>query len=154
MARARVTTDDLITGLDAVKERLRRVDVKLADLSDVWDEIGQVLADRQRTVFTSRGIGADKWEPRAREAVGRSSPLLVDTGTMRDGLTSGRPIWERPLAAAWGADMSDRRVFNVAVLHNSGTKRMPRRVVTPRLRAAERKRLVAVVADYMQRVID
>jgi hypothetical protein len=146
-----VKTSQLLLGIEQVEARLDRLGDAADDLRDVWEPLGDLWASRMDTVFDSNGLGT--WAPEAAVTIAGNQSPLVDTGVMRDGLTMDRPIWSAKQAAAYGADKSDRRVMNIAVLHNAGTSRMPKRVVVPRLRAAEKRAWMAVVQKHMARAL-
>lgn len=151
-----VSTSKLLQGLPAVQARLDALDDAAEDLSDVWGPMAQLAAQRERTVFASNGLG--RWAPMAAATIRAHQSPLVDTGVMREGLTGPRPIWSKPHGAAFGADKSDRRVWNPAVLASSGfTNRgggqVPRRVVVPLLRAAERRAWIGLVAEHLRKAI-
>lgn len=147
----RGSTSSLLEGLPDVVDRLEEIAAAAGDLRDVWEPLGDLWASRMDTVFDSNGLGT--WAPEAAVTIAGNQSPLVDTGVMRDGLTMDRPIWSAKQAAAYGADKADRRVMNIAVLHNAGTKNMPKRMVVPRLRAAEKRAWMAVVQKHMARAL-
>lgn len=146
-----VSTSDLLRGLDEVQARLDTVSDAADDLHPVWPQIGRLWASRQDTVFASNGLG--RWAPEAVVTMRSNQSPLVDTGVMREGLSAASTIWDTDRAAAWGAEKSDRRVFNIAVFHTYGTSRMPKRLPVPPLRAAERKAWVGLLGKHLRRAI-
>ena len=144
-----VATSHLLLGLEQVEARLDRLGHAADDLRPVWPEIGRLWASRQDTVFSSNGLG--RWAPRSVAAIRQGQSPLVDTGVMRAGMDASKPIWSREKGAAWGADKSDRRVFNIAVFHTYGTKSMPARLPVPPLRAAERRAWIGLVGKHLRK---
>ena len=145
----------LIEGMDEIIERLSDVQQVAGDLRPVWDELGPIMARRQESVFATRGFGS--WQINAQATIAEHQSPLVDEGVMREGLTQRRPIWAVKASAAYGAEKSDRRVMNVAVLNTVGHKSSrgnphtpPRRVVPP-LRAAEKRQVLEVMERAIMR---
>lgn len=147
-----IKTPELLRSIDDVAKRLDTIEHAADDLRPVWPQIGRLWADREQTVFASGGLG--RWAPMAAVTLRTHQSPLVDTGVMRQGLTASQPIWDAKKGAAYGAERSDRRVYNIAVFHTYGTRRMPKRLPVPPLRAAERRAWVDVVADHMRKALD
>ena len=141
----------LIAGADQVLRTMDRLDAAANDLSPVWPEIGRLWERRQRTVFATNGLGA--WPLEAATTIRTNVSPLVDTGIMRDGISAATPIWSGKMGAAWGAPKSNRRVWNVAVLHAVGTKRMPKRMPVPSLRAAESRVWVSGIEKHLRKAM-
>lgn len=151
-----VSTSKLLQGLPAVQARLDALDDAAEDLSDVWGPMAQLAAQRENTVFASNGLG--RWAPMAAATIREHQSPLVDTGIMREGLTGRAPIWSKPHGAAFGVSKTDPRAMNRAVLASSGfTNRgggqVPKRVVVPPLRAAERRAWIGLVAKHLRQAI-
>lgn len=146
-----VKTSTLLRGFDEVSARLDKVAHAADDVSPVGTEVGRLWANRQQAVFASNGLGA--WPIEAAVTLRSNQSPLVDTGVMRQGLTDARPIWLEKYGFAFGAPMRDRRVFNIAVFHAYGTKRMPKRLPVPPLRAAERRAWMGLVVQHMHRAV-
>ena len=143
----RVTTGRLLEGLPEVTRRLDEVAAAAGDLSPVWGELARLWAARMDTVFDSNGLG--RWQPRAAATIRNSQSPLVDQGIMREGLTSLKPRYDDKQMVAFGPKKYDRRVMSPAVLHSVGTQRMPKRVVVPPLRAAEKRAWIGLIERHM-----
>lgn len=148
---ATVKTTELLKGIDDVFERLDGVADAASDLTPVWGALGSLYARRMDTVFSSNGLG--RWAPRAAATIEKGQSPLVDTGVMRDGLTRTAPRYDNKMMAAYGPRKYDRRVMGPAILHTAGTKNMPKRVVVPPLRAAERRAWIGAVEKHMGKAV-
>ena len=145
----------LVEGLEDVIDRLGEVEAAAGDLRPVWDELGPVFAKRMDDVFRTEGFGT--WQINAQATINEHQSPLVDEGVMREGLTLRRPIWKVKRSASYGADKTDRRVMNVAVLntvgHQSprGNPHTPARRVVPPLKPAEVKQWLDIIEGYLMR---
>ena len=146
-----VRTSALLVGLDDVVRHLDEVADAASDLTPAWGPLGTLYARRMDTVFSTNGLG--RWAPRAAATIDKGQSPLVDTGVMRDGLTRTQPRYDDELMAAYGPRKYDRRVMAPAILHTAGTKRMPKRVVVPPLRAAERRAWIGAVSDHLGKAV-
>jgi hypothetical protein len=147
----RVTTGRLLSGLPEVARRLDEVAAAAGDLSPVWGELARLWTSRMDTVFDSNGLG--RWAPRSLAAIESSQSPLVDQGVMRAGLTSRTPRYDDKQMLAFGPKKYDRRVMSPAVLHTVGTERMPKRVVVPPLRAAEKRAWIGLIERHMIKAV-
>lgn len=145
----------LVEGLEEVIDRLSEVQDAAGDLRPVWDELGPVFAERMQDVFATNGYGS--WQINAASTIAGHQSPLVDEGVMREGLTLRRPIWKVAKSASYGADKTDQRVMNVAVLntvgHRSprGNPHTPARRVVPPLRPSEVKQWLGIIEGYLMR---
>ena len=144
----------MLEGADEVLDRIDRLGDGLRDKSKVLREVGSLYEARERAVFGGAG-----WSPLKPSTIKRTGSVpLVDFGLMRAGVISDGPIWEgEGFAAAYGAPAYDRRVWNLAVLHSSGFtdrsgRKVPARMVVPRLRAAERRAWTGAVRKHVEAV--
>ncbi len=151
----RGTTTTAVQGLGEVIDRLDKVQEATQDIRPVWNDLAGLFAARQKSVFATNGWG--RWAPRAPSTLKEGISPLQQTGIMYEGVSTRRPIWVEKTAAGFGAEIVDRRVFNVAVLntvgHRRGSKDVPPRVVVPPLRAAEKRTWLAIIEKHVLRPV-
>ena len=139
-----------MVGVDKVARNLDRVAHAADDLGDVWPEVGDLFAMRQKAIFDKGG--RPKWKPlspkyilqRRREGLGGRT--LVRTGLLRDSVTQARPAKTGPKFAVFGPA---GRTAPHWVLHKHGTKRMPKRDPLPNFTKKERGQVRDLIAVHI-----
>jgi phage gpG-like protein len=139
-----------LVGSDKIDRKLEQVAAAADDLGDMWPEVGEVFAERQRAIFTKGG--RPRWKPldpdyilqRRRDGLGGRT--LIRTGLLRDAVTQAKPAKTGPKFAVFGPA---GRTAPHWVLHKHGTKRMPKRDPLPKFSKAERKRVRDLIAEHV-----
>lgn len=135
-----------LDGEEDILEDLRLLLERVEDFRPVWKQAAQLWVSRQRQLFT-----AGKLPPLDPDTVrrkrGNRTPL-VDTGKLRDATFRDSPVKQTQTQASFGIPKGSRERVR-AILHQSGTKNMPRRDPVPKLTRGERARLTEMMRDYL-----
>lgn len=126
------------------------------DWRDVWPEVGEWYATRQRRVFETRSFG--RWAPlRAATLVRKraegSTQTLVETGSLLRMVSSDKPRTSAPRYAVFGEPTGGGETAKYGRFHARGTGSMPQRNPIPNLTSAERIGVMRVVREaFLARV--
>lgn len=135
------------SGMGGALEQLEQV---AQDLSGAWPNIGEVWAERQRTIFDTDSLG--RWAPLAVATILRKRregivpDTMVETGTLRRAMTNAIPRSEGPRFAVFGPPVG--APIDYAKFHARG-QGGPQRNPAPRLSPAERARMVDLLREHM-----
>lgn len=141
------------TGIDHNVRELRAMAARAADLTPVWDEVGDTVSDAMHQQFRTAGaFGGKKWAPLKPEYLqwkirhGYSPETLIKTGTLQSSLIS-RPM---SIEVHEGTSATFGSSVGYFKFHQKGTRYMPMRKVLfwfqPMTRRVQRK-LVAYIVD-------
>lgn len=138
--------------LNAATLMLKEMEHRTADLTGVWDRVGQHYADRQRRLFTS-GVRR-QWAPLKPQTVLRKRRegfagrgVLVRTGALMAAATNPKPLTVSKRYAVFGIRGYDGRV---AKWHRKGTSSMPARNPVPALDKIARERITREIVAYIE----
>lgn len=126
------------------------------DWREVWPEVGEWYASRERRVFETNSY--NRWAPlraatlvkKARE--GHPRAVLVETGSLLRMVGSNAPRKAEPRFAIFGEPMGSTPTSKYGLFHATG-RGVPQRNPIPNLTSAERVTVMRVLRDaYLQRV--
>ncbi len=155
-----------IAGETQLLRRLDNISEMADDLSPLWNQLIDEFHSSEEKTFAAEGAfeGKFKWEPLSEKyAAWKASkankygnqPILVLSGTLKSSLTTrdttGAHVVIEPQMMEVGSVLRVGK-WNLALLHQMGTKRMPPREPV-RFSAEEKKRWSRIVASNFQRRI-
>lgn len=126
-----------------LEAKLEAMGAAAADLTDVWPEIGQWWAARQKTVFATGNRGA--WEMRAPSTKPGGRGVLMRSGALMKAVSNPKPISPTPTSARFGAQGS---AGWYGVFHQRGDG-VPKRQPVPPITSAEGEEVVRIIAEHI-----
>ena len=139
-----------VKGTSELLKKLEGVGRGADNLDDVWPDVGELFARRQKDLFAKGG--RPKWKPLspryivARRGEGLGGRTLVRTGLLKRSVTDARPAKAGAKYAVFGPA---GRTAPHWVLHKHGTKRMPKRDPLPAFTKGERAQVRDLIAKHI-----